>query len=387
MTIVTMSTLNTLIPPFLKPLLRFLYYPQERQKVLREPKIKKIQNEKIKQFDASSGKLILFLIEGADYSTGVDKISGGIISIVSLCEESRKLQSIHGAEVLLCTFPKQHLLAKHIRFKNELDVFRFDQLEPYFKQASEIVIHLPEYLCGYFVTLMEEGKLNWLKKMRQLQINVLNQNVRLMPSPLEVSRLKEYNSFVTVTTAHQQYCTPEFQKLLQVPLHKFSVWISPEKYSFRPYKEKKNLIVVSPDDCPEKNSILERLSTIPGLEVLVIRNLTYEQYKEKISLAKWTLTFGEGLDGYFIEPIFSGAIGFAVYNEDFFTSDFGILPTLYKSFDTMFEKIVEDIYELDDSMNFAKYQKEQFSLCAKYYSRQEYLENIAAFYRNHYTYA
>lgn len=384
---VTMGTLHTFIPPFLKPLLRFLYYPQERQKVLREPKIKKIQNEKIKRFDACSGKLILFLIEGADYNTGTDRISGGIISIASLCEESGKLQSIHGAEVLLCTLPGQHLLAKHSRFKNELDVFRFDQLESYFKHAKELLIHLPEYLCNYFFALMEEGKLNWLKKGKQLHINLLNQNVRLMPSPIEVSRLKKYASLLTVTTAHQQYCTPEFREQLQVPLHKFSVWISPEAYTFKPYKEKKNLLVVSPDDRSEKKAILERLSKIPGLEVLVIRNLTYEQYKEKISFAKWTLTFGEGLDGYLIEPIFSGAIGFAVYNEDFFTPDFGTLPTLYKSFDVMLEKIANDICELDNSLNFVKYHKQQFSLCAKYYSKQEYLENIAAFYRKEYTYA
>src|SRR5690349_1478686 len=115
------------LPSFLKPILRFIYYPQERAKVFREPGLKRIQNDRIKQFDAKAKKLIVFLIQGADYDTGSDKISGGIISIVSLCEESRKLKAVHGSEVMLCTFPDQHVLIRHSQFKNETDVFRYEQ--------------------------------------------------------------------------------------------------------------------------------------------------------------------------------------------------------------------------------------------------------------------
>jgi len=66
-----------------------------------------------------------------------------------------------------------------------------------------------------------------------------------------------------------------------------------------------------------KEAVLGELKQVAGLSVQIIRNLTYDQYKSLVSRAKWALTFGEGLDGYFIEPVFSGAIAFAVYNEQF----------------------------------------------------------------------
>jgi proteasome lid subunit RPN8/RPN11 len=383
-----MGFLHKLIPSFIKPLLRFIHYPQERAKVFREPRIRKIQNEQIKQFDAKAKKVILFLIAGADYFTGIDKISGGIISIVSLCEESKKLKGIHGAEVILCTFPMQHLLAKHTQFKNDTDVFRYDQLADYFEEATEVMVHLPEYLCHDFLRLNDEKQFEWLKKGKQIHINILNQNIILMPSLAKINELKSCASVVTATTAHQQYCTSVFREMYQISLHKFSVWISPEKYFFKSYSEKENRIVVSPDSHPDKDLILSKMMLeIPGLQIKVIQNLTYEQYKQTISNAKWTLTFGEGLDGYLIEPIFSGAIGFGVYNEDFFTSDFSGMKTIYKSMKELQERIVIDMQNLDNESAFQSYQEMQFDLCAKYYSKDEYHQNIVAFYKKEYTYA
>lgn len=382
-----MTTQRKWIPEILKPFLRFIYYPQERAKVVREFTIRKVQNERIKFYDSSAQKLIVFLIEGADYFTGVDKISGGAISIVSLCEESKNLKYIHHSEVVLCTFPRQHLLAKYTQFKNDTDVFRFDQLRDYFRATTEVIVHLPEYLCGHFLMQIHNGELDWLKEVEQCNINVLNQNIRLMPSVEAITELRKCASMLTITTAHQQYCTAHFRALYQVPLHKLSVWISPEKYHFKSYNEKKNLMIVSPDDHSERSAVLEKLADVPGLQVQVIQNITYEQYKETIANAKWTLTFGEGLDGYLIEPIFSGAIAFAVYNSDFFTADFGTLSTIYDSMDVLKEKITLDLLGFDNESSFVDYQNTQFKLCASYYSQEEYKRNISAFYRKEYTYA
>lgn len=135
-----------------------------------------------------------------------------------------------------------------------------------------------------------------------------------------------------------------------------------------------------------KDSVLEKLAAIPGLHVQIIRNLTYEQYKSTIARAKWALTFGEGLDGYIIEPIFSGAVAFAVYNEEFFTPDFKELPTVYRSYDHLLETIVNDIERLDDEHLYKDYQQVQFDLCAKYYSAEQYRKNIRSFYENNYTF-
>lgn len=375
------------IPEPIKTLARIIRYPQERSKIIREFKIRRHQNQQIKKHDRASTKLIIFLIAGADYETGLDSISGGIISIVSLCEESKKLKEVHGSEVVLCTFPMQHLLARHTKFKNDVDVFRFEQLPNHFNNASQILVHLPEYLVEHFKSLKSQGYFKWFERLDHLHINVLNQNIRLMPSPKVIDGLKKSSSNVTITTAHQQYCTLAIQQIYGVPLHKLSVWISPEKYYFRELKDKENLLVVSPDIHSAKSEILDHISKELGVTIQIIENLTYENYKLLISRAKWTMTFGEGLDGYLIEPIFSGAIGFAVYNSEFFTSDFRSLETLYTSIEELKRRVVSDIRRLDGAESFAEYQKQQYELCARYYSEKTYRENIERFYRNEYTFS
>ncbi len=378
--------MKKLLPLFLKSIIRFLYYKQQRAKVFREPGIRKKQNRLITKFDPDTKKIIVFLVVGADWNSGIDKISGGTISIVSLCEESKKLKAIHNSEVIMCTFPKQHLLLNHTQFKNHTTVFRFKQLKKYFKNANDVIIHVPEFLSQYFLenlTVMDKA---WLKKMKIFHINIMNQNIQLMPSPKFINELKSIATSVTITTAHQQYCNQSYRDKYSVPVHKFSVWISPEKYYFKKYDDKENLVIVSPDDHPMREQVISKLNLINGLKVQIIQNLTYEKYKEIISKAKWAITFGEGLDGYIIEPIFSGAIGFAVYNEQFFTADFKTLSTIYPTYEVMESSIVDDIDKLDYSKEYTNYQGLQYSTCAMHYSQEDYTKNIAAFYNKQYTF-
>jgi len=288
--------------------------------------------------------------------------------------------------VIMCTLPNEYLLFRHKLFANRTDVFRFTQLRQYFSDAKEVLFHVPEFMCTYFMEYLEDGDRQWIEGLEKVHINVMNQNVLLMPSAAELGQLKQLAQVVTATTAHQRYCNAHYRQVYNVPLHKLSVWISPEKYTFRKYSDKENLIVVSPDSHPMKDSVLEKLAAIPGLHVQIIRNLTYEQYKSTIARAKWALTFGEGLDGYIIEPIFSGAVAFAVYNEEFFTPDFKELPTVYRSYDHLLETIVNDIERLDDEHLYKDYQQVQFDLCAKYYSAEQYRKNIRSFYENNYTF-
>lgn len=375
------------LPFFLKSVIRFIYYKEQRAKIFRERRIRKKQNELIKECYSSTEKLIVFLIMGADWHTGIDRISGGTISIVSLCEESKKLKDIHNAEVILCTLPKQHLLLQHTQFNNNTTVFRFEQLKKYFKKTSTILLHIPEFLTLYFFENNSSSDKTWLKKMKKLHINIMNQNIQLMPSSEYIHQLKNFASTVTITTAHQQYCNEYYRDKYNVPLHKFSVWISPEKYFFIPYAAKENLIVVSPDDHPMKDLIINKLNLISGLKIQVIQRLTYEEYKKTISKAKWAITFGEGLDGYILEPIFSGCVAFAVYNEDFFTDDFKDTNGIYNSYEELQANIADDIKRLDNPCAYKSYQKKQFDLCRHYYNYQQYKNNIAAFYREEYTFA
>jgi len=380
------KALRKLIPSFIRPVIRVFYYKQERARIFRELKIRDKQDELIKNYDPDTQKLIVFMVQGADRENGRDKISGGAISIVSLCEESGLINNIHDAPVIMCTLPNQYLMLKHTQFNNNTHVYRFSQLSRYFRELEQIIIHIPEYLCSYFMDNLKTKDKKWLASISHVHINVMNQNVKVMPEVAIVQKLKTIASKVTSTTAHQQYCTQYYRSYYDIPIHKFSVWISPEKYLFTPYKGKENLMVVSPDLHPLKEKVLTKLKEEKDLRIQIIQNLTYEEYKKTISKAKWAVTFGEGLDGYFIEPVFSGAIGFAVYNEDFFTDDFKELETVYSSYEELLSNIANSIEQFDCEQKFNAYQQKQFSVCARHYSHEEYRRNIAEFYKGNYTF-
>lgn len=373
------------IPGFLKTPLKFLSGSRARKRILIENGVRRLQNEAICRYNPGAQKLIVFLIPGPDQLTGEEKISGGMMSIVSICEESERMKDIHGADVIMCTLPNERLFFKHGLFINHTQVFRFNQLKKYFSEAKEIIFHLPEYTGSYFMEYLSNSDRKWLFRLKKLHINILNQNILLMPDESVMNQLKQLASVVTITTAHDRYCSRHFRDQYETPLHKFSVWISPEKYIFKQFSDKENLLIVSPDMKAGKQEILDKLSEIPGLKIQVIQNLTYEQYKDTISRAKWALTFGEGLDGYIIEPIFSGAIGFAVYNKNFFTPDFKDLETIYCSYDELLKMINEDIQRLDNKENFTVYQQRQFRHCARYYSHDRYQQNIRDFYKGEYS--
>lgn len=381
------STLSQITPNLFKKAYRLIRYKNERNKFTREVNIKSIQDRQIVTvYPRTTNKLIVFLVPGGDWATGVDKITGGTISIVSQCEQTSTMHEIHESETILCTANEEHLLLKHSMFDNQTDVYRFEQLNVHFNNLIQIIIHVPEYLLIHFKRTLSRPQLKWLRNIKYFHVNVMNQNIQLMPSSIEINQLKQIASSISITTAHDKYCTPEFRLKFAVPLHKLSVWISPEQYQFKIWKEKENLIIVSPDNHPLKDEILGKLAKIPNLSIQIIKNLKYNQYKALITRAKWALTFGEGLDGYLLEPVFSGAISFAVYNDEFFTPDFKYLSTIFPSIEILNMNINGLLESLDNETGFTLYQARLLTLCSKYYNKEKYRNNIKAFYQQQYTY-
>lgn len=387
MVITSVSEATRCLNRKIKAIIKLVVFRAERKRYLREIAIRKEQDKRIRSnYDPSGQKLIVFAIPGADLITGEGFMSGGIISAVSLCEESGKLVNAHGSQTIMCTLPGLHLFLNYNRFRNETDVFRFSQLEEYFLRIEDIVIHLPECLCEYFLNL-PTCEIAWLTKAKYLHINILNQNILLMPNVGIIERLQSISSRVTCTTAHQRYCTLSFREQYGVPLHRLSVWMSPEQYEAKCYSEKENLLVISPDPHPLKGFILAQLACLNWLGIQVIQDLSYDDYKEVIGRAKWALTFGEGLDGYFIEPVFSGGVSFSVYNDDFFTTDFCGLPGLYPNYDLMLNNIVSDIEMLSCSPHlYQEWHQLQFELCSRHYNSETYRDNIRKFYLGQYTF-
>jgi hypothetical protein len=368
------------IPEPLKPPLRLVLKSLKRNPV-KEFRIGRKQEKLLREnYPPNTENLIIFL------TPGYDVVNGGILSISSIANESMKLKHIHGAEVLLCTLPGDPPLLKYTKFANSNYIFKLSQVLRYFKNLKSIMIHIPEYGIDQFIKNLSSKEYTILKTIKNIHFNIMIQNIKLLSSINGIKKLERLGK-VTCTTAHDRYSTLDMRKKLGVPLHKLSTYVSPEQYIRKSYSEKEDLIIVSPDNHPRKMEILRLIhKQIPQLKMQIIKNLTYEDYKKIISRAKWALTFGEGLDGYFVETIFSGGISFAVWNPDFFTEDFKSLRTIYENYDILAKRICSDIKELDNAEEYAKYQAEQYNLCKKYYNYKSYVKNLELFYKGEYTY-
>lgn len=307
------------------------------------------------------------------------------MSISSIYEETKKLKRIHGAETVLCTIPGDPLLLRYTKFNNKNYMFRFSQVMSYFQNLDSLIIHIEYYIPNFLKNISVQDYVK-LRRIKNVHINIMIQNINFSVTEEDIRRLRRLGK-LTCTTAHEKYSTPELSKMLGMPLHKFSVFVSPEKYDKKQYSEKEDLMIVSPDRHPRKAEVLELIAKqFPHLRIQTISNLTYEEYKKIISRAKWALTFGEGLDGYFVETVFSGGVSFSAYNSKFFTEDFKSLRTVYHNYDALVQKICSDIKNLDNEVAFANYQHEQYALCSKHYNSKEYIENLKLFYQGKYTY-
>lgn len=376
------------LPETLKPLIRFFLYKNQRKKVFREITIRRIQNRKFKILNTPNiEKLIVFIVGGANWFTGHDSISGGILSIASIYEETEKIKTIHGCEIIMVTEPNAHLLLKHTQFPNDIPVFRFEQLKN-FSKIKKVLFHLPEFIVKPDLIDKIYANFNYLSR-DQIHLNILNQRIDIMPSPEVIAKIKAQGYIITQTTAHEQYSTPEIREKYGISLHKLSVYATPERYKFVDYKNKENLILVSPDEENLKNEVLKRVKQeLPHFEVKVISGITYMEYLRLIEKAKYMITFGEGLDFYFIETVFSGGVSFAVYNQEFFTPSFKRLHGIFDGYKTMTDTITHTIKELETDQDlYSNTNKEQFNECHQIYNEKYYKQNLINFYKKNYSFS
>jgi len=335
-----------------------------------------ITNKQRQILDACKGDLdrvIIFLVPGEDV------VNGGIMSIISLADETAMLRYVHQSEIFVCPAPGEPPLLRFTRFANSRTLVDLTTLFSRIKPNSSVLIHIPEIYVSSFIE--HKNELLPLLKSFKVKYNILLQNIDSIPSVADVEQLKALGG-VSITAAHKAYASVHTEGLLGCPLWHLSVWISPEQYEYRSFGDKKNVIVVSPDSHSDRNEILDLLRLkLPEFDFMVVRRMTYQQYKALIATAKFSLTFGEGLDGYFVETVFSGGIGCAVYNSRFFTEAYRSLPSVYSSWDDLLVKFPEDVRRLNSESAYAESHKLQFDLLASDYSYERYKRNLELFYR------
>lgn len=329
----------------------------------------------------ASDKLIIFLLPPEKI------VSGGILSIFSLCEETRRLKDIHKCNVALAIIPGFPTYRQHDLFDNNETVYEFEELIKLHPSPQKLLIHIPEYLVDH-VSHSFEQHATYFSSVPDLAINVLNQNILLMPGETTVSTLFRLSKTVTQTTAHLRYATQEQANKYCTPVHHMSVYLDSSQYVAMPFEKKDKIIVVSPDEHPKRDEILQRIETeLPDYTLTVVQNMSYEKYKEVVSKARFILSFGEGLDGYLIEATFTRGVAFAVYNDDFFDdSSFRNAPTLYDSYEALAQNIVKDIRHFEKKSEYTSANEALFSKLASIYNTERYRKKVKNYYMKNYDY-
>lgn len=276
----------------------------------------------------------------------IKMMTGGIQSIYSICKYSREI--CPQAQCLIATVPGKYTYSYNPYFKNEEKIYRFEQIVKNAKNVEKLTLHIPEYYADKFYKALKKDEIKFLKGIKDLHINILNQNIELMPEPQKLKGLYKLTDNVTQTIGHHRYATQEVCDKWQMPAHFLSVHIDLSGYKSYPFEEKENIIVLSPDKAPYRQAIVEKLQKeLPDFKLVTVQNMTFDEYMDLISRAYFTITFGEGFDGYFNQPQTVGGLGMAVYDSAFFPDESWLeLKNVYESPEDMENNIVNDIKEL-----------------------------------------
>lgn len=331
------------------------------------------------RINTKTKKLIIFFIEGPWRPGESIPASGGLLSIDSIYKISKTLFDVHRSEVILCTLTGKNLYS-FPNFTSSSRIVSLPLLKK-FKNPENVIIHVPEYLTAALLSLLSDGTLRTYLQPSHLHINLLNQNIQLMPPPSVVSDLKEFADTITQTTAHKKYCSEVILGKYNIPYYLLGVWIDIKQYNKTSFENKKDLILFSPDGLAlneEVRLVLEQ--EFPQYEFRTIQKLSYKAYKALITKAKYCFTFGEGLDAYFIESFFSNTLCFAIYNEDFFTSVYSALPTVLPNVTKLKESVVQLIRQTHDREIYYEFIRKTKEILTKDYSFTNYTENIKKFY-------
>ncbi len=316
----------------------------------------------------------------------LDVVNGGLMSICHIASRSQAMKEVHGYEVLMVTLPGKTTISAFSRFENDRKIFRFEQLESVLDSLDELFIHIPEVYILPFLEYLERYP-DVFREIPVRRLNILNQNTEMMPDIDEIKLLSGYFTSVTQTCAHEKYCTATERELYGMPLHLLPADI-PSRFYQIPYREKENLIAYSNDENPHKKKTLEELKRrLPDYRFLMIENMAYDEYLKTISRAKWTLTFGEGWDAYYIQPYFSSSIGFTVFNEAFCPERMRASPTAFPDYETLPERMEQFIQENDrEDLYYTRIQEVLAILYPPAPQTAAPCDALLEFYRGNYTF-
>jgi hypothetical protein len=285
------------------------------------------------------------------FNLAYDTIGGGMLSINRFAAASARLGRELGFDVLVSGIPLEENVVDYSMFESAAPMIAFSDIAARLR-PRKVVLHLPEYSIPVFLDQLTDEELRWMKSRPHLRLNILDQNHDLLPGREVIERLRDISDDVTLTTAHVGYTSARTASETDCPVSLLTPFL-PNCLRV-PFDEKEMTIAVSPDPGPmepeeiRKQVILDSLTrSLPRYRLVTVENMPLEAYKRLAAQARFTVTFGEGYDGYFVESFLSGSVAFAVYNDRFFPDEFRTAPTVYSSWQELRGKIVADIRTLE----------------------------------------
>jgi hypothetical protein len=310
-----------------------------------------------------------------------NEMSGGIYSFFSIARVIYNTRHKHGYEVVLMTRPNTEDITylRQSNFRNSEDVFRFEQIERC-KRVKDLQIYIPEYATRTFWSLTKESIRYYIKSREKTYINILNQNILLMPEKEEFEKLRHLARELTQTVAHHAYFTQAFADRYELPTLLLPPYTDLSGYEKIDFKEKEKLIIYSPDDyCGCRNIVLDKLKKgLPDYRLVEIFGIRFDEFMSLASRCMFSISFGEGFDGYIAQPIHQGGIGFAVYRKEFFPfEEMKSFANIFESEDDMVENIVERICRFaSDEKLYRKTNNEMMKSYDKLYSKDDYIKRV-----------
>ncbi|PYE91224.1 hypothetical protein C8J35_1601 [Rhizobium sp. PP-F2F-G38] len=307
-------------------------------------------------------------------------MSGGIYSMFSIASQARRTRLQHGFEVLVMTRPNSQGVTylRNAAFQNSETVLRFEQLR-LFSEVEELQLHIPEYATVAFVRSLSPEMMHYLLSRDHVHVNILNQNTRLMPEPSKFRDLRHFANSIGQSVSHHAFFGQQFADHYALPSLLLPAYTDLSHYPPRCFEEKENLIIYSDDEAPYRRAVLEQLKMLDGYRLVKIKDITFDTYMDLATRCRFSVSFGEGFDGYVAQPIYQGGIGLALYTNEFFPD-----PS-YKSFENFFEteeemiaNIVPTILRLEKDRK--RYVALNSSLRAKWdelYNIEDYHKRIA----------
>ena len=266
---------------------------------------------------------------------GKMRVNGGIMSIFNIAATSRIVLG-EDASIVICTGPGNlDLYAKNPLFPNNEKVWRWGQVRRGINcKVEKLILHLPECYVVDFLRNLSRQDRRLFRSVRDLRINIMNQNIWYMPTREAFAPLYEFTDKITQTIAHSKYNSQEMSNKFGLPTMRIGTHMSYDVYKRYEWNHKQKIIAYSPDRHPMRDEILEEMQkTFHDYLFVEIKDITFLEYMDLIARAMAVITFGEGMDGYFLQPAMVGTLSFAVYNTDFFGSkDWLSLSNVFKSY-------------------------------------------------------